>query len=103
MQVINAFSITSNSDMTEGRGFTIIHGYCRNKADALAIVNDKRFYGKFGTMGCAPYDNGKFDVGEVAIRIFESAADFFNYDKDALKKQALAKLTPEERDALGLK
>lgn len=102
MKILNLHAITSNSDTMEGRGGTIIHGYTTGEIEALKIVNDPRFYKRFGVMGRAPYEGGKYYVHKKEILIFDDATEFFAYDVNAKKKQALAKLTPEEKKLLGL-
>jgi hypothetical protein len=44
----------------------------------------------------------KHDVREVCAPLFESVADYWNYDVEEVKKRALAKLTDAEKKALGL-
>ncbi len=98
MNTQKLFAITSNSDTTEGRGRTIIHGYCKEKAHAVQIIEDERFYKKYGVMGC-PACKAENDARETDIIIFDDPEEFF---KENLRLQALKKLTKEEKEALGL-
>lgn len=101
METINLVQITSNSDTTEGRGYTIVHGYARNNEVAHGIVRDKR-YARYCCMGVQSPDDYKYMTGPATIKIFDSVEDFFNNTKDEIKKRALAKLSAAEREALGL-
>ena len=101
METIELTQITSNSDTTEGRGSTIVQGYARNAEIAHAIVRDKR-YARYCVMGVQTHDDYKYMTAPVVIKIFESAEDFFNNSKEEIRKRALAKLTPAEREALGV-
>ena len=66
-----------------------------NKDDAVAVCNDKRFWGKHGVMGTKM--NPNHDVREVCAPLFESAADYWNYDVEEVKKKALVNLTKGTR------
>ena len=101
METIELTQITSNSDTIEGRGSTIVQGYARNAEIARAIVRDKR-YARYCVMGAQSPDDYKCMTGPATIRIFESVEDFFNNSKEEIRKRALAKLTPAEREALGV-
>lgn len=101
METIELTQVTSNSDTTEGRGYTIVHGYARNAEIARAIVRDKR-YARYCVMGVQSSDDYKYMTGPATIKIFESVEDFFNNSKEEIRKRALAKLTPAEREALGV-
>lgn len=101
MKTIELVAITSNSDTTEGRGHTIIHGYAVDESTARAIVYDKRF-AKFCIMGLQTPGDYKYMVKPATIKIFDSTDDFFDNTDDAIRKRALAKLSPEERRVLKL-
>lgn len=102
MNAQKLFAITSNSDTTEGRGRTLIHGYCKEKAHAVQIIKDERFYKKYGVMGCPAY-KAENDALEIDIIVFDNPEEFFSlHNKENLRLQALKKLTKEEKEALGL-
>lgn len=100
METLELFKLTSNSDTTEGKGYTIVHGYVRNMELARAIVADKR-YSRYCVMGCQQPDDYKYMVENSLITIYNSAEEFFDNTPEEIKKRALAKLTPEERKVLG--
>lgn len=100
METIELTRITSNSDTTEGRGYTIVHGYARNARIAHAIVRDKR-YARYCVMGLQSTDDYKYMTGPATIKIFESVEDFFHNSNEEVKARALAKLSAAEREALG--
>lgn len=76
-----------NSDLTEGRGPMNIVGYYRHKPDAL-----KRVQG-WGVQGV-----GDGDV--IPIQVWDSFEE--NERLTILAKSGLSKLTPQEKEALGL-
>lgn len=81
----------TNSDLTEGRGFDVTIAFFVNREDAERAAN------KQGVMGT----NAK--VRKVrAPRVFASFAEYQDYRKRDLKAAALAKLTAEEKAALGI-
>lgn len=101
MQTFNLIGITSNSDTTEGRGHTIVHGYVNNLDLAKAIVADKR-YARYCTMGVQSKDDWKYMTSPAVIKIFDSVEDFFNNTMDERRKRALAKLDAADLEVLGL-
>ena len=101
MQTLDLIAITSNSDTTEGRGHTIVHGYTDDPGIARAIVQDKRF-AKYCVMGVQQPDDYKYYNERAVIKIFDSADEFFNNTKDEIRKRALSKLTAEDRESLGV-
>ena len=101
METLELTQITGNSDTTEGRGPTIVKGYARNAEIAHAIVRDKR-YARYCVMGVQTTNDYKYMTVPVTIRIFESVEDFFHNSKEEIRKRALAKLSADEREALGV-
>ena len=100
METLELFRFTSNSDTTEGRGYTIVHGYTRDQNLAKAIVSDKR-YSRYCVMGVQQPDDYKYMTGKSLITIYESVDEYFHSTPEEIKKRALAKLTPQERQVLG--
>lgn len=79
-----AWKASYNSDSMEGRGYTVVAGYFFQQSDAKEAVKDKVF-------------------GETeAIQIFASSQEYVEYKRFQHRQNALAKLTREEREALGL-
>lgn len=102
MEFMNLFAVTTNSDLTEGRGRTIIKGYFRDKELAMATVNDKR-YSRYCVMGVQDPHYAKYMVQDAAIHIYSSVEDFFTNTVEDRRKAAIAKLTDDDLDALGIK
>lgn len=100
MQDIKFYELSYNSDCVEGRGYNKIHARFANKDDAITICNDQKFWKRYGVMGT------KIDpahhVKEVVGIVFESVSEYLNYDENAIKEAALAKLTDIEKKLLGL-
>ena len=100
---MKVFAIQKNQDQTEGRGPMVDVYYSNNKELALKIVSHPLFYKKYGVQGCPPYKGGELDVKEREFIILNSMEDFFKIEQDQKTKVALAKLTEEEKEILGLK
>lgn len=103
MQTITFYEVTQNSDKTEGKGMDMPTGFgFYDKQEAIHFAESEDYAKKFGVMGCR---GSKYDVVDRTIHIFSDRNDMIkNYDaimKETCKKQALAKLTKEEREALG--
>jgi len=96
------YAITYNSDLTEGRGYPITLGFAKSEALAKAIVSDPRF-GRYCCMGFHnAQDCQKYNVSPKSVLIFESVEEPFDLEKQKIRDKALAKLTSEERELLGL-
>lgn len=78
-----------NADSTEGRGPMVPIAHFLKKEDAELAARGR------GVMG---YGDGDVKV----IPVFESIKDWKDNKKEELRQQALAKLTTEEKRALGL-
>jgi hypothetical protein len=102
MELINLFAVTSNTDLTEGRGATIVKGYFRERHIAEATVRDRR-YSRYCVMGVQSDRDVKYAVRDDTIRIYGSVEEFFGNTVEERKKRAIAKLTDDDLDALGLK
>ena len=102
MQTIIFYEVTQNSDRTEGKGFSAPTGLgFSTQQEAVAYAESADYAAKFGIMGCP---GSKYDVRKAVLHIFDDRNDMINYDsmlKETRKQQALAKLTKEEREALG--
>jgi len=94
------YELTYNSDGVEGRGPDVVAARFVRRDDAVAVCEDKRFWGKHGVMGTKI--DPKYHVREVVVPLFDSVPDYWNYDVEEVKKKALAKLTDAEKKALGL-
>jgi hypothetical protein len=85
MKLIYEARINTSCD---GRGPGKVLGYFINKYSALAAVEGKSAYNKNGTI--------------ETVHLYEDMDDFNENCRDAVRRRAIAKLTPEEIDALGL-
>jgi hypothetical protein len=90
MKAIHVFEAYTNSDTIEGRGSDVHIGYFTHPDDAHAAARGQ------GVMGGDAY------VRPVAIKIYTTLQEFTGVKNEELRQRALEKLTPEEREALGL-
>lgn len=100
-----AFHVTTNEDRNEGRGHTIDIGYFQHRIDA---ENAARGQGVMGTNAdikpCTVQVLKDPEKGEDMFVIKKMAPFYKTYlNKEALRKQILAKLTAEEIEILGVK
>lgn len=102
MELINLFAVTSNTDLTEGRGVTIVKGHFRERQIAEATVKDPR-YSRYCVMGVQSSNDVKYSIRNDTIRIYSSVNEFFDNTVEERKKRAIAKLSDDDLDALGLK
>ncbi len=78
-----------NSDLTEGRGRSVNIAAFSSKADATRAARG------WGVMGV-----GDGDV--KTLEVFSTFDEYGNEQDEKVRRQALAKLTPEEQRSLGL-
>jgi hypothetical protein len=78
-----AYAVVTNSDRIEGRGCPVVLGYYAKSEDARAAAKGQGVWCR--------------DASVETIVIQDSYED-----KEAAKKRALAKLTEEDKRALGL-
>lgn len=85
------YLVWANSDSTEGKGANRIYYYCSSLGAAEELAKG------LGPMGCSDgYITEDF--------LLDSRHDLEQKNKDEfIRKEALAKLTPEERRVLGFK
>ncbi len=93
------FVVNRNSDQTEGRGPLIPFCYADTKELALQIINSPIFYTKYGVQGCK---EGDYLVRETQLVVFSNFEEFVLSEQSEAAKKALAKLTTEDKEALGL-
>jgi len=103
MKTTKLYAVQKNEDQTEGRGPMTDVYYTTSKELALKIVTSPIFYGKYGVQGCPPYKGGEYDIKEKEFTILENLEDFFNIENNLKIKNALSKLSEEEKQILGLK
>lgn len=91
MKKFSVFESLVNSDLTEGRGPMKHVAYFTNRSDAERSVKG------WGVMGV-----GDGEVKQTEVVIYDSFAEYFRPKYEELRKQALRKLSREEREALGI-
>lgn len=101
VKLINAYKVSANSDLNEGRGHTIILGYYSNRNAATLAAKGQDVMGtdaKVEPINLKCVDvNGQLHLIGGKIEILD------NYiSPKELKEAALAKLTPAERRVLGV-
>lgn len=96
------FLARCNADTVEGRGAMIPKAAFTHKSDAVTFIDNKPgIMGRKSTKGgWSKERGGDWDVEPLIV--FDSLQEQETYKKDDFKRQALAKLSTEEKIALGL-
>jgi hypothetical protein len=107
-EIFASYAIVGNTDDVEGRGAPVIRALSYEVGDARKAATHAGPMGSAAEVrGCETFSvrfvvRGKPYLVIVPLKeIFVSES--LEHDPNSLKKQALAKLTPEEKRALGLK
>lgn len=100
MQTIKCFEVMGHTDTTEGRGPMRVVARFSNRSAAELYVGSKA-YATHCVMGYQSKSDLK-NIKETTITIMDSVDDLEKSNLETLKQNALAKLTKEERAALGL-
>ena len=100
MQTIKCFEVMGHTDTTEGRGPMTVAARFSSRQAAEQYVKSKA-YAKWCVMGYLSKDDIK-KIKEVTITILDSAEELELANRENLKATALAKLSKQEREALGL-
>lgn len=99
MDTLLLFAIKHNIDQTEGRGpFRELY-YTRNQEITKKIISLPAFYKKYGVQG---QPEGDHLIASTQIKILDSVEDFLIVERDKETLDALDKLTPRQRELLGL-
>jgi len=109
MEAIEVFSVTENADSTEGKGPTVDTGICfTSETDAVDFASSAH-YKKFAVMGFVKIGDrnaGKHNVRRRVFELYDSMEDYeINSpiaENEKKRFAALAKLTDEEKELLGL-
>lgn len=104
MQKIEVYTVQVNTDTTEGRGPMRALAYFSDRDEAVKVVRDKRF-AQWCVMGVHdPDSEARYAIRSESNVLYATADEFWaEHDRDQKKARALAKLTLEERELLGLK
>lgn len=98
MKTLKFYAVNRNTDSTEGRGRDEPFAFFKDEASAVLASKDKATVGKYGVMGVGP-----LNVSTITIDLFESFKEYRDSnDTQIIRERALAKLSIEERQALGL-
>ncbi len=98
MRKVDVFTLTGNSDQTEGRGSTIELAHFTSPAEGRKVLNDPRFWREHGVQGCKMDE--KYDSTTSTIKIYDTAAEYWAEKLVEKRDRALGKLTPEEIDLI---
>ena len=100
MKEITFYEVTYNSDGTEGRGTSLATGTgFTSQAAAMTYVRSAHYAQEHGVMGTP---GGIHDIKPVTFRIYDSFDEWVRGQPDRKRAAALAKLTEEDRQVLGL-
>lgn len=99
MKIIECHEVWGHTETTEGRGPMTVAARFSTREQAEAFVKSKE-YAKWCVMGYQREDDIR-NIREASIVILDSASELDQLNKEKLKERALAKLTKEERAALG--
>ncbi len=105
MKTIETWNLLSNTDLTAGRGAKIVVGRFSNKEAATYAYQDNRF-SKYCVMGYHDpirNPNPGYNMEHEFLVIHDTAESFWHNSEDEIRKRAIAKLSPEELKALGIK
>jgi len=101
MQTIKCFEVYGHTDTTEGRGPMKVVARFFDHGEAVKFVQSKA-YARWCVMG---FQDTKYDVNnikEACIVVLDNVQELEQQQLEETKMRALAKLTKEERAALGL-
>lgn len=90
MLQLKVYEVTNNSDMVEGRGYSVHVGYFT-----------KNEYAEKAAKGIGPWGSNA-NVSPVTLLVFEDYKEYTDLKSEVFRQAALAKLTLAERIALGL-
>jgi hypothetical protein len=94
-RTVTYFELSGESDI-----HNVIIARFSSPNDAEAVCKDPRTHKKYGEWGSKL--DPKHRIREVCFPLFDSVAEYWQYNVDDVKKKALAKLTDLEKKALGL-
>lgn len=106
IHLMQVYEVITNSDGTEGRGYPVSLGFFRNHADAVIQAHGKGCMGsnaEIESSSALVVETVEGELFLVGARVCKDIDDLKKATREAVRKRALEKLTPEEREALGLK
>jgi hypothetical protein len=90
--MITVFAVQQNADLTEGRGPMVNRALFIDEADAHEFSETLD-----GAMG------SRSGIKVVPLQVYHRLSECPEFSRKHLRKKALAKLTPEEIEVLGIK
>ena len=100
MQVIKCFEVMGHTDTTEGRGQMKVVARFSDKGEATKFIKSK-VYSKWCVMGYQS-NTDLNNIREATITIMDTIEEYQQSETEMLKAKTMAKLSVEERQALGL-
>lgn len=101
MQTIKCFEVLGHTDTTEGRGPMKVIARFSTKEEAEQYVKSKH-YAKWCVWGQLNYSNDRNNIKEALIIILDNISELDAMAYEQLRQSALAKLSKQEREALGI-
>jgi hypothetical protein len=101
MQEIKCFEVMGNTDTIVGRGPKKVVARFKTREAAVAYVKSE-FYAQWCVQEIKMWERDCRNIIETTIKILDSMDELNEVRKTLLKESALAKLTKEEKEVLGL-
>lgn len=101
MQEIRCYEVMGNTDTTEGRGPMKVVARFKTREAAAAYVRSDA-YREWCVQGIKNWVYDSQNIKETTMVILDSMDELDEVRKLRLKQSAIAKLTKEEREVLGL-
>lgn len=101
MQEFKCYEVMGNTDTTEGRGPMKVVARFKTRTVVEMYVKSKS-YARWCVMGYQSANDTR-NIKETTIMILDSMDELDEVRKNNLRESGLAKLTKEEKEALGLK
>lgn len=101
MKTIDCYEVLGHTDTTEGRAPMKVVARFSDYGQAEKFVKSKDYYAQWCVWG---RPNEKYDLSNIrrtTIVILDSVEELAAASQQELKQQALSKLSPAERSALG--
>ncbi len=101
MQVINCWEVLGHTNTTDGMGPMKVVARFFSKEQAELYVKSKS-YAKYCVQGHQDWKYDKNNIEQVSLVILDDVGEIVEMQRQELRNKALAKLSDEEREALGL-
>lgn len=101
MQVINCWEVLGHTNTTDGMGPMKVLARFSSKEQAELYVKSKP-YAKHCVQGHQDWKYDKDNIKQASLVILDNADEIVEMRRQELRNKAIAKLSDEEREALGL-